>query len=412
MESLPLLNLPDGISIWTARDLDDVKRRSLKGNPEDDEFKHNLFSTINILGACSQFSQGLVVPLTTVSRLYENSSYTLYLLTYEGRGVGILKVGLKNLFLTHPVTYQMVEVEPMCVLDFFVDESYQRRGFGERLFRAMLERERLDPWRLAIDRPGPKILSFLQKHYGLKTYMQQANNYVVFDRFFDGTYVTERGMLKWGTPPASYPDSMYSSTLAYGSRKNYHPSAHTPFDLEGDSIARRRSITGSSALGAIDPYNGLPTTNATYGSSGMHNASFYQWGSFLGRSPASRPVTSSFLPPPTLSRLSLGPLLPSPAVAPMMVPLTAHSSRLSCRSSSSGSSNRTLALEGAGLGDLSHRRVSSREWDLDDGLVGDFCRRQSGLDGRWAGPLTAISSGRHTPTESCVEYNIINGIPL
>ena len=37
------------------------------------------------------------------------------------------------------------EVEPVCVLDFYVHESRQRTGCGKKLFEAMLEVRRIEP---------------------------------------------------------------------------------------------------------------------------------------------------------------------------------------------------------------------------------------------------------------------------
>ena len=48
----------------------------------------------------------------------------------------------------------------------------------------MLQTEGVSPQHLAIDRPSPKFLSFLQKHYGLKAPIPQVNNFVIFDSFF------------------------------------------------------------------------------------------------------------------------------------------------------------------------------------------------------------------------------------
>jgi len=37
---------------------------------------------------------------------------------------------------------------------------------------------------LSYDRPSPKLLGFLGKHYNLRKYVPQNNNYVVFDDYF------------------------------------------------------------------------------------------------------------------------------------------------------------------------------------------------------------------------------------
>merc|ERR1712187_691148 len=65
-----------------------------------------------------------------------------------------------------------------------VHERCQRCGYGKQLFEAMLARERTMPSRLGYDRPSHKFLAFLNRHYGLKHYRPQSNNFVVFERYF------------------------------------------------------------------------------------------------------------------------------------------------------------------------------------------------------------------------------------
>lgn len=76
-------------------------------------------------------------------------------------------------------------VDAVCVLDFYVHESFQRAGIGRSLFEAMLATQRVAPAQLAYDRPSAQLLGFLAKHYGLRTNMLQANNFVIFSGFFD-----------------------------------------------------------------------------------------------------------------------------------------------------------------------------------------------------------------------------------
>jgi len=78
----------------------------------------------------------------------------------------------------------MVEIKPLCVLDFYVHESCQRNGIGKVLFEKMLVEEGVEARRLAYDRPSPKLIGFLAKHYSLTSYRPQANNYVVFNDYF------------------------------------------------------------------------------------------------------------------------------------------------------------------------------------------------------------------------------------
>lgn len=52
-----------------------------------------------------------------------------------------MKVGYKKLFV-RTRSSQLVEMNPLCVLDFYVSEKVQRGGFGKILFDAMLEYEK------------------------------------------------------------------------------------------------------------------------------------------------------------------------------------------------------------------------------------------------------------------------------
>jgi len=49
----------------------------------------------------------------------------------------------------------------------------------------MLKFEGVLPHKLAYDRPSPKLIGFMAKHFGLKSFMPQNNNYVVFDEYFN-----------------------------------------------------------------------------------------------------------------------------------------------------------------------------------------------------------------------------------
>lgn len=49
----------------------------------------------------------------------------------------------------------------------------------------MLQTENVNPEKLGYDRPSEKLLGFLAKHYGLKRYVPQNNNYVVFSAYFE-----------------------------------------------------------------------------------------------------------------------------------------------------------------------------------------------------------------------------------
>ncbi|XP_075769554.1 alpha-tubulin N-acetyltransferase 1 isoform X2 [Pelodiscus sinensis] len=101
----------------------------------------------------------------------------------KGAIIGFLKVGYKKLFLLDRHGAHN-EVEPLCVLDFYIHESLQRHGYGKELFQYMLQRERVQPHQLAVDRPSEKLLCFLCKHYNLQGTIPQVNNFVIFEGFF------------------------------------------------------------------------------------------------------------------------------------------------------------------------------------------------------------------------------------
>ena len=47
----------------------------------------------------------------------------------------------------------------------------QRGGHGKQIFEQMLRSCGNNPAKLAYDRPSPKLIAFLGKHYGLKDYI-------------------------------------------------------------------------------------------------------------------------------------------------------------------------------------------------------------------------------------------------
>lgn len=104
--------------------------------------------------------------------------------TFSGCVTGLLKIGIKNLYVFDE-NGETQQVSAPCVLDFYIHESRQRAGLGKELFEAMLERENFQPHKLAIDRPSDKLLGFMKKHYGLERTIPQMNNFVIFEGFFD-----------------------------------------------------------------------------------------------------------------------------------------------------------------------------------------------------------------------------------
>ncbi|KAI9352730.1 touch receptor neuron protein Mec-17-domain-containing protein, partial [Obelidium mucronatum] len=111
------------------------------------------------------------------------------------KAIGLLKVGVKNLFVSDEYGRQ-IQISPLCVLDFYVHESMQRTGNGKKLFDYMLSNENTTAGHLAYDKPSPKMVSFLRKHYSLTDHIPQANNYMIFRQF--GLSSLESGRKKQG----------------------------------------------------------------------------------------------------------------------------------------------------------------------------------------------------------------------
>ncbi|XP_070840886.1 alpha-tubulin N-acetyltransferase 1 isoform X4 [Chaetodon trifascialis] len=178
-----------------------VVGRKSAGRPD---LQAHIATVIDELGRASAKAQQLTAPITSTSKL-QSQTHQLYLLkdgeSNGGRGVvvGFLKVGYKKLFLLD-IQGVHIEAEPLCVLDFYIAENLQRHGYGLELFDFMLQHKNLEPVLMAYDRPSPKFLSFLAKHYCLTQSVPQVNNFVVFDGFFlnrsgsPSTPLTDQGM--------------------------------------------------------------------------------------------------------------------------------------------------------------------------------------------------------------------------
>ena len=137
---------------------------------------------LNSMGEASSRAQQLNTTITSAHKFFI-SNHRIFIKAEQNKVLGFIKVGSKKLFLRDR-NYNYHEVNALCVLDFYVHESTQRRGIGKQLFDYMLKFEKKIPTELAYDRPSPKLLSFLRKHFGLTDFIQQNNNYVVFDEFF------------------------------------------------------------------------------------------------------------------------------------------------------------------------------------------------------------------------------------
>ncbi|XP_022366595.1 alpha-tubulin N-acetyltransferase 1 isoform X2 [Enhydra lutris kenyoni] len=153
------------------------------------DLQQQIMTIVDELGKASAKAQHLPAPITSASRMQSNR-HVMYVLkdtsarpAGKGAIIGFLKVGYKKLFVLDDREAHN-EVEPLCILDFYIHESLQRHGHGRELFHYMLQKERVEPHQLAIDRPSQKLLKFLNKHYNLETTVPQVNNFVIFEGFF------------------------------------------------------------------------------------------------------------------------------------------------------------------------------------------------------------------------------------
>ncbi|XP_061688371.1 alpha-tubulin N-acetyltransferase 1 isoform X2 [Syngnathoides biaculeatus] len=168
------------------------------------DLQSHIATVIDEMGRASAKAQKLTTPVTSAAKL-QSQHHQLYLMKDgESKGgcgaiVGFLKVGYKKLFLLDQQGLH-IEAEPLCVLDFFIAENSQRHGYGLELFNFMLQHKTSDPVQLAYDRPSPKLLSFLAKHYCLTQSVPQVNNFVVFDGFFLNKSVEQSRMIPLKKP--------------------------------------------------------------------------------------------------------------------------------------------------------------------------------------------------------------------
>ncbi len=215
---------------------------------------------IDALGEASARAQRLPSVITTYDKLRTSGNQRLYLVARDGLGLGLLKMGVKKLFV-RTETGRTVEMDPLCCLDFYVHESQQRRGMGKRVFEYMLRNEAVEPRKLAYDRPSPKLIGFMAKHYRLSSFVSQPNHYVVFDQYFDDRPASSRANRSVSSRPLS------STKRRRGGKREPGAQESVATSLEG------LGQSNSQPWGLV----GRPTRN---GGSGTGDTG--QWGGGLG----------------------------------------------------------------------------------------------------------------------------------
>ena len=169
----PMTSLKQGFHLFTGRTL-----RQLGANDVQ------LQEAVDIMGKRSARAQGLKKAITSYVQM-TTSDHRLFLLVARGGALkGMMRVGQRQLFVRRSGDDPYCQINPTCVLDFYVHESCQRRGEGRQIYDQMIAHEGKQPHELGYDRPSAKFLGFLAKHFGLKGYVPQANNFVVYDQYW------------------------------------------------------------------------------------------------------------------------------------------------------------------------------------------------------------------------------------
>lgn len=123
-------DLPSYIPIYNSRKTRSrFTNFSSKIQSETENNSSKLREIVDRMGSASSKAQGLPHIITTYMK-FKDSDQTLYV-KFTGKQVeGILKVGKRKLF-HYDHFGSCKEINPLCVLDFYVHESMQRQGIGK-----------------------------------------------------------------------------------------------------------------------------------------------------------------------------------------------------------------------------------------------------------------------------------------
>ncbi len=153
-------------------------------NDFSNEVKTKFGLILDQLGRESGVSQQLNDPITSLEKFLSPAASTHNLIVCRNKDniIGYIKYGKKDLYF-YKKDGKVVQVSPICLLDFYVSDIYQRQGIGILLFKKMLEILSINPCFIAYDRPSPKLISFMAKHYNMKNGDLQPNRFMIFDGF-------------------------------------------------------------------------------------------------------------------------------------------------------------------------------------------------------------------------------------
>ena len=204
---------------------------------------------IDSIGRESSRAQGLRSIITSSTRFFASSDNKIYIKVEGAKVVGFIKTGIRKLFYSNEIG-KIMEMSPLCLLDFYVHESCQRSGYGKELFEFMLKCENSTANKIAIDRPSVKSLTFMRKHYGLSDYIPQNNNFVVYRQYFDSGFAGEQRRKKVADEAKTTLISSAQQALGLGNHSQSSANASFPGLVEsveqgyGASDSYRR-VTGN-----------------------------------------------------------------------------------------------------------------------------------------------------------------------
>ena len=150
-------------------------------------YKAYIKEILDKMGELSSKSQNLLVNITTTNKFFP-SDQCLIIKADKNKVLGYIKVGPKKLFLRDRIC-NFHERKTLCVLDFYIYDTEQRKGLGKEIFDFMLNYKNIEPWELAYDSPTLRFLAFLKRNYGLENFITQENNFTIFDEFFQSNRI-------------------------------------------------------------------------------------------------------------------------------------------------------------------------------------------------------------------------------
>ncbi|XP_078063755.1 alpha-tubulin N-acetyltransferase 1-like, partial [Mustelus asterias] len=209
---------PERISV-----LDHHLQPGRRSNSSKATLESQLATVLDKMGEASAKAQLLSAPITNALRMQTNR-HRLYLLKDghanhgKGAAIGFLKVGHKKLFVLDGRGAHN-EMEPLCVLDFYVHVSLQRHGYGKELFDYMIQYEGIKPHHLAIDRPSSKFLCFLRKHYGLANTIPQQK--VLVSCYNISCCDSESPLVSWGVSVGVFTTVKDATSMYVGSSRTF-----------------------------------------------------------------------------------------------------------------------------------------------------------------------------------------------